>query len=145
MARQALEFLSTVSDREPGTYLEYVLSFCSKSESAASQALIRAERDRSDAPIGDLGSNGVSHNHHNLPGNSDPATNMHLGTHIPSPPSMDITGTTLGAYDYDTSPQFDQTSTARMDLEFPLDPFWNWQDSPFGLPSTFDFGNGKFP
>ncbi|KAM3078438.1 hypothetical protein ACMFMG_006318 [Clarireedia jacksonii] len=139
---QILSMLTAAAmHKEPGKYLAYALSFCSKAERVASQVVARAEQDCPGAPVGDLGSIEVSSNCKSFPDNSDCAMSTHLDTAILSLPNMDTTSANLSAYDYSISHSFDQIPNARMDLEFPFGPFWNFQDSPFGSSSRFDFGN----
>ena len=107
--RQTVDFLSDVSSREPGTYVEYILGVCSDLQNAAVRYLARAQNDSNRRDKG----KGISGH-------------------------MDTTAPTAGFTSDDPAGNFANEAFENGDFgalddlavnwQWSMSPFWNWQD-----------------
>lgn len=116
--RETVDFLSNVSSREPGTYVEYILGVCSDLQSAAVRALTRGHTSHlQETSVDD--SNGRD---------KDKGISSH----------MDITASPTGLKSDDAASNFANEAFENGDFgalddlavnwQWSMSPFWNWQD-----------------
>lgn len=117
--RETVHFLSDVSSREPGTYVEYILGVCSDLQSAAARALIRGQTGHSQETFV-----------------ADEYNGRDKGKGISS--HMDTTASTMGFTSDDPASNFANEAIVNGDFgalddlavnwQWSMSPFWNWQD-----------------
>ncbi|KNG80801.1 hypothetical protein ANOM_010315 [Aspergillus nomiae NRRL 13137] len=140
MAQETINLLSKLSSEEPGTYVDHILEVCTDLKSAAKQAISRAEQNISQRSMGNISNTQSSRNKTGDPVNgfSELAS---PGLVAPSSGDADPTGSSTILQNYDM-PSVDPTFDLAMNFQWPIAPFWNWDDM---VSSTSDGGidNGR--
>lgn len=124
MIHKIIEFLTSVSQEEPGTYVDFILSVCSDLESSARRAIHEARGDKSREPATGIDNETV-----------DLDIDLHGQQQPVDYPTNNIFNSEVGF--------LSDPNTDVLNSQLLIPPFWNWQDMFVGIPSSLGMDRGR--